>query len=380
MSTLSRMAFAIAAGCCIPVAGAADLQTIVDQAIKPIMKEHDVAGIAVAVTIDGKPAFFSYGVASKETGAPVSEHTLFELGSVSKTFTATMASYALVQGKLSLDDHPSRYVPKLKGAPLDKATVLNFGTYTAGGLPLQFPDEVSDDEQGMLAYFGHFKPSAAPGQVRVYSNPSLGMFGHLAGLSLKANPADVLEKQILPKLGMTHTYLRMQQSAMANYAWGYNQDNKPVRMGQELFSGQTYGVRSSTSDLIRYVQANIDPSQLDATLRSAIEGTHVGYYRVGGMVQGLGWERYAMPVSLDTLQDGNSSKMSREANPVTLLTPPKPPSDNVWYNKTGATNGFGAYIAFVPAKKIGIVILANKNYPIADRVKAAYAILNALKD
>jgi beta-lactamase class C len=151
-------------------------------------------------------------------------------------------------------------------------------------------------------------------------------------------------------------------------------------MGQELFSGQTYGVRSSTSDLIRYVQANIDPSQLDATLRNAIEGTHVGYYRVGGMVQGLGWERYAMPVSLDTLQDGNSSKMSREANPVTLLTPPKPPSDNVWYNKTGATNGFGAYVAFVPAKKIGIVILANKNYPIADRVKAAYAIMNALKD
>jgi beta-lactamase class C len=97
------------------------------------------------------------------------------------------------------------------------------------------------------------------------------------------------------------------------------------------------------------------------------------------MVQGLGWERYAMPVSLDTLQDGNSSKMSREANPATLLTPPKPPSDNVWYNKTGATNGFGAYVAFVPAKKIGIVILANKNYPIADRVKAAYAILSQLE-
>jgi beta-lactamase class C len=374
------MAFAIAACCCTPVVGAADLQTVVDQAIKPIMKEHDVAGIAVAITVDGKPAFFSYGVASKESGAPVTEHTLFELGSVSKTFTATMASYALVQNKLSLDDHPSRYIPKLKGTPLDKATVLNFGTYTAGGLPLQFPDSVTDDEAGMLAYFGSFKPIASPGKVRVYSNPSLGMFGHLAALSLKADPADVLEKQILPKLGMTSTYLRLPHSAMANYAWGYNKDNKPVRMGQELFSGQTYGVRSSTADMIRYVQANIDPSQLDATVRRAIEGTHVGYYRIGSTVQGLGWEQYPMPVSLDTLQEGNSTKMSREVNPVTLLTPPKPASDNTWFNKTGATSGFGAYVAFVPAKKIGIVILANKNYPIAERVKAAYTILNALKD
>jgi beta-lactamase class C len=373
------MAYAIAACCCTSVAGAADLQTVVDQAIKPIMKEYDVPGIAVAVTVNGKPAFFSYGLASKETGTPVSETTLFELGSVSKTFTATVASYALVQGKLSLDDHPSRYVPKLKGTALDKATALNFGTYTAGGLPLQFPDSVTDDEAGMLAYYGKFKPKAAPGKIREYSNPSLGMFGYLAGLALKRNPEDVLEKDILPKLGMNGTYIRMPQNAVGNYAWGYNQENKAVRMGPELFSAQTYGVRSSVSDMIRYVQANIDPSHLDATLRRAIEGTHVGYYQIGGMVQGLGWEQYPYPVSSDTLQAGNSNKMSREANPVKLLTPPKPASDNTWYNKTGATGGFGAYVAFVPEKKIGIVILANKNYPIPARVKAAQEIMAQLE-
>lgn len=380
MSTLSRMALAIAACCCTPVAGAADLQTTVDQAIKPIMKEYDVPGIAVAVTVNGKPSYFSYGVASKDSGAPVSENTLFELGSVSKTFTATMASYALVQGKLSLKDHPSRFVPKLKGSALDKATVLNFGTYTAGGLPLQFPDDVADSEAGMLAYFGHFKPKAAPGVVREYSNPSLGMFGHLASRALKADPADVLEQQILPKLGMHHTYLRVPASALPNYAWGYNKDNKPVRANPELFSAQTYGVRSSTADMIRYVQANIAPGQLDATLRRAIEGTHVGYYQIGTMVQGLGWEQYPYPVALDDLQAGNSEAMSRKANPVRLLTPPKPASNATWYNKTGATGGFGAYVAFVPAKNIGIVILANKNYPIAERIKAAYAIMQALEN
>ncbi|SHM92833.1 beta-lactamase class C [Duganella sacchari] len=380
LSTLSRLALAIAACCSTPVAISADLQTVVDQLIKPIMKEYDVPGIAVAVTVNGKPAYFSYGVASKESSAPVDENTLFELGSVSKTFTATMASYALVQGKLSLDDHPSRYIPKLKGSALDKATVLHFGTYTAGGLPLQFPDDLADNEQGMLDYFGHFKPKAGPGVVRQYSNPSLGMFGNLAGLALKSDPAAVLEKQILPGLGMHSTYIRMPDSALAHYAWGYNQKNQPVRMGSELFSGYTYGVRSSTADMIRYVQANIDPSHLDATLSRAIKGTHVGYFQVGGMTQGLGWEQYAYPVALDTLQAGNSNTMSRLANPVKLLTPAKPASDSTWYNKTGATNGFGAYVAFVPAKKIGIVILANKNYPIEARVKAAYAIMQQLEN
>nr|WP_315261515.1 class C beta-lactamase [uncultured Duganella sp.] len=380
MSTLSRMAFAIAACCCTSITAAADLQSVVDQAIQPIMKEHDVPGIAVAVIVNGKPSYFSYGVASREDNTPVSENTLFELGSVSKTFTATVAAYALVQGKLSLDDHPSRHVPKLKGSALDRATVLNFGTYTAGGLPLQFPDDVADNEQGMLDYFGHFKPKAAPGVVREYSNPSLGMFGHLASVALKADQADVLEQQILPKLGLTSTYVRVPASAASRYAWGYNAANKPVRMSPQLFSTQTYGVRSSSADLIRYVQANIDPSRLDATLRRAIETTHVGYYQIGGMVQGLGWEQYAYPVSLATLQAGNSNKMSREANPVKLLSPPKPASDAVWYNKTGATGGFSSYVAFVPAKKIGIVILANRNYPIPERLKAAHAILSSLQN
>nr|AIA12305.1 ClassC-AmpC_beta_lactamase [uncultured bacterium] len=363
----------LAASACHAADANAALRAIVDRAVRPVIAEYDLPGVAVAVTVDGKASFFNYGLASLEDKTPVSENTLFELGSISKTFTATLASYAQVTGKLSLDDHPGKYLPELKGSAIDNATVLHLGTYAPGGLPLQFPDEVPDD--GMLAYFKQWKADAAPGTQRRYSNPSLGLFGHVAALSMGSGFADAVESRILPGLGLKHTYLRVPAGAMGDYAWGYDKANKPGRMGPGPLAAETYGIRSSAADMIRYLQANIAPSRLDTPLRRAVEGTHVGYFKIDGMVQGLGWEQYPYPVSLKDLEAGNSQKMIWEANPASALVPPQTPPPATLFNKTGSTSRFGAYAAFVPAKKIGVVILANKNYPIPARVKAAHAIL-----
>ena len=355
----------------------ARIAAAVDKAIRPIMGEYKVPGMAIAVTVDGQHYFVNYGVASKETKAPVTENTLFELGSISKTFAGTLASYAQVLGKLSFDDHPGKYMPDLSGSAIDKATLLNLATYTAGGLPLQFPDEVKSNAD-MLTYFSNWKPGAEPGKERRYSNPSIGLFGHAAGLAMGSNFATALETELFPKLGLKHSYVTVPRSAMGSYAWGYGKADKPIRVNPGMFDAEAYGVKSSAADMIRFVEANIQPEQFDGPVRKALEGTHIGYFDTGKMIQSLGWEQYPYPVSLERLLDGNSGTMAVEANPATALNPPKRPDGATLYNKTGSTSGFGGYVAFVPEKKIGVVMLANRNFPNPERIKAVHAILKTL--
>ncbi|VVN33177.1 class C beta-lactamase [Pseudomonas fluorescens] len=374
LASCSALVFLLGAGHCV-----ADdrFESIVNTAIEPVMQQQQIPGVAVAITVNGKAHYFNYGVASKENGNAVTEDTLFEIGSVSKTFTATLAAYAQATGKLSLSDKVSDVLPALRGSALDHISVLQLGTYTAGGLPLQFPDE-ADAPDKMLGYFKQWKPTYTAGSHRQYSNPSLGLFGYLAAESMGASFDEVMEKTLLPKLGLKHTFLKVPQDQMGLYAQGYSKEDKPVRVGPGALDSEAYGVKTSAADLLRYVQVNMKPAGLEAPLQRAIATTHTGYYKVGDMTQGLGWELYSYPVTLAQLLDGNSTQMAMEAHSVQLLNPLQPLPDVVLVNKTGSTGGFGAYVAYVPSKDIGIVILANKNYPNAERVKVAHTILSAL--
>ncbi|KAA8563415.1 Beta-lactamase [Pseudomonas extremaustralis] len=370
----TALAVFIAAGNCL---AATDLQAVVDANVKPLMQQQAIPGLVVGVVQDGKAQYFNYGVAATDTRQPVSENTLFEVGSVSKTFTATLAGYAVATGALTLSDPASHYLPALGGGTFAHISVLNLGTYTAGGLPLQFPAK-ADNSQGMISYFQHWKPDFAPGTQRLYSNPSLGLFGYLAAQSLKQPFDQAMEKTLLPALRLKHTFVKVPQSQMSLYAQGYGKDGKPVRVGPGAMDSEAYGIKTSAADLLKYVDVNMHPANLDKTLQQAITVTHTGYYSVDGMTQGLGWEMYPYPIQLDALIAGNSTPMAMEPHKVNWLTPPQAPRADTLMNKTGSTNGFGAYVAYVPSKGMGVVMLANKNYPNAERVKVAHAILSAM--
>lgn len=354
-----------------------DLNARVQQAAEQVMQQNNIAGMAIAITQNGQQHFYNYGVASKETRQPVANDTLFEVGSISKTFTATLASYAQAMGKLSLNDHPSQYLPQLKGSAFDKVTLMHLATHTAGGFPLQVPNEVQNNDQ-LMAYLKAWQPQYPAGSKRTYANPSIGMLGMITAKAMDMPFEQAMEQQLLPRLGLDNSYLNVPSEKMALYAQGYNKQDAPVRLNGGVLGNEAYGMKSSSRDLVRFVEANMAPGKTETALAKALTETHVGYFTSGVMTQDLIWEQYPYPVKLETLLDGNSNKMAYETQPATPISPPLKPQKNVWINKTGSTNGFGGYIAFIPEKRLGIVILANKNYPNEARVKLAYEILGAL--
>ncbi|GMM74461.1 class C beta-lactamase [Vibrio alginolyticus] len=352
------------------------LKSVVDECAKGLINEYDIPGLAVAVTIDGKRYFYNYGLADVSKGSLVTNDTIFELGSISKTFAATLTGYAQEKGKLDMDDKVKDYIPELENSALGNTKLVNVATYTAGGLPLQFPSEVTNDAE-MMQYYKTWKPEYEAGTKRKYSNPSIGLFGYIGALSMKSDYTEMMETVILPELGMTNTFVDVPKDELNNYAFGYSSEGKPVRVNPGILDAQAYGIKSTSLDMLQYIEANMGQAQLNTDIENALERTHTKYFDTDTFTQAVGWEGYDYPVSLSQLLKGNSSDVILKAKPVQASVSGTLGRD-VWYNKTGSTGGFGAYVAYVPSEKIGIVILANKNYPNAERVEAAYHIISSV--
>lgn len=353
-------------------------QQKVDQIIKPLMAEYQIPGMAIAVSINGKTTFYNYGVASKQSQQPITNTTLFEIGSLSKTFTATLASWAQQQGKISFNDAASKYLPQLKNSAFDHVSLLSLATHTSG-LPLYEPQGVETSQQ-LMDWYKQWQPQQPVGSVRVYSNMGIGLLGIIAAKSLNQPFIELMQQQMLPKLGMHNTFIQVPSQKMGEYAQGYNKQDKPVRVGPGPVDAEAYGLKSGSADLIRYLNINLREQPIDAGWQNAVDATHTGYYQVAGFTQDLMWENYAYPSPLALLLKNNGPQIITDAQAAKAITPPQPSLEQAIYNKTGSTNGFSTYAMFVPVKKMAIIILANKSYPNEARVKAAYEILAAQKE
>ena len=350
-------------------------EKLVRELAPALMQREDIPGLVIGVIRRGERRFFSYGLASKQTGRKADEHTLFELGSISKTFTATLGALAQAEGALSLDDAASLHLPELKGSRFDTITLAQLATYSAGGLPLQVPGDVTAGR--LTDWLRSWRGLHAPGAVRSYSNPSIGLFGEAAARAMKGPLDELMEKRLFAPLGLAETYMKVPAAAAQRYATGYK-DGKPTRLMTGLLGAGAYGVASTASDMLRFMEAHMDPSTLSPALQKGIATTHTGHYRVRAMMQGLGWEMYDWPADVQTLLSGNSTDVVMKPNTITPIPAQQPRTHGVAMNKTGSTFGFGAYALFVPEKRAALVMLANRNYSVPERIRAAHAIMSAL--
>lgn len=373
-------ALLLTASCSALAAPASDKQLaeIVNRTIAPLMQEQAIPGMAVAVIYQGKPHFFTWGKADIDGNKPVTQQTLFELGSVSKTFTGVLGGDAIARGEINLSDPVTKFWPGLTGKQWQHINLLHLATYTAGGLPLQVPDEVTD-EAALLKFYQHWQPQWAPGEKRLYANASIGLFGALAVKPSGMSFEQAMTTRVLQPLKLNHTWLNVPATEEKNYAWGYR-DGKAVHVSPGMLDAEAYGVKTTIEDMASWVQANMTPSTVnDEKLQQGIALAQSRYWRIGEMYQGLGWEMLNWPVKAKTVVDGSDNKVALAPTTAVEINPPAPAVKASWVHKTGSTGGFGSYVAFIPEKNLGIVMLANKSYPNPARVDAAYQILDALQ-
>jgi len=375
---LYSLLIVVSGSACAAAQTVSQLADVVNPAITALMKEQAIPGMAVAIVYQGKAYYFTRGLADVAGNKPVTQQTLFELGSVSKTFTGVLGGEAVARGEIALSDPASKYWPALSGKQWQGITLLHLATYTAGGLPLQVPDNVNN-AASTQKFYQSWQPQWAPGTQRLYANASIGLFGALAVKPSKMNFEQALTHRVLKPLNLNRTWVNVPASDAANYAWGYR-DGKAVHVSPGMFDAEAYGVKTSIVDMASWLKANMQPAAVkDASLRKGMLLAQSRYWQVGEMYQGLGWEMLNWPVTSQTLEQGADNHYALAPHAVTAINPAAPPVSASWVHKTGATGGFGSYIAFIPEKNLGIVMLANKNYPNTARVKVAYQILDALQ-
>ncbi|PKH24702.1 class C beta-lactamase [Enterobacterales bacterium CwR94] len=354
------------------------LQHRVDAAIKPLMKTQEIPGMAVAVIVKGQVHTFTYGMADVKAQRPVTEQTLFELGSVSKTFTGVLGGDAAARHEIKLQDPVTDYWPQLTGKQWRGVSLLQLATYTVGGLPLQVPEEVNS-QASLLNFYQQWQPAWQAGEQRLYANSSIGLFGALAIKPSGMAYEEAMNSRVIEPLHLTHTWLQVPASAAMNYAWGYR-NGQPVRVSAGALDMEAYGVKSTVKDMARWVQVNMNPSQVaPKTLQQGIIAAQTRYYRTDALYQGLGWEMLNWPIKVEKVMKDNDNAVALSAQKVIPLAAPQPPVAASWVHKTGSTGGFGAYVAFIPQQEMGIVMLANKSYPNPLRIQAAYRILQSLQ-
>ncbi|GAC1659632.1 MAG: serine hydrolase [Vulcanimicrobiaceae bacterium] len=258
---------AVGAALAVPDDATAGLQADLDLRTKALPG----TGIILAVVDHGKTAVFKSG--SSGTSRQLDEHTLFEIGSVTKTFTATLLSQFVLNGKVALKDPVAAYLPKTVRVPSHggKAiTLLDLATQHSGlpRLPSNMDGASAQDpyakytKADLYAFLGSYKLTRDPGAEFEYSNYGVGLLGQ--ALANKAGiPYDVLlERDVLRPLRMDETSIKLTPELQSRFAAGHDSDGDPAPSWNFDALAPAGAIRSTLADMLKYLRCNMGQGPL----------------------------------------------------------------------------------------------------------------------
>lgn len=247
-----------------------------------LMQQEQIPGMSVAIIAGDEQRIYDFGYASLETGTKVTRSTLFEIGTMSRLFSATLAAHAEQEGKLSLFDSVSDVWPALRSSSFDNVTLLNLATHTAG-LPSLTPGMVTD-EKTLIDYGLHWTPTYPAGLQRTETSFGSGLLGLLAAKSMRLSYSQAMEQHLFPALGMKHSFIAVPRSKHKQVSTGYNRTGAAVEPETGFLAAEALGIKTTASDLLRFVALQMGQESADEAVKQAILNTRVGYFKVEDMI------------------------------------------------------------------------------------------------
>jgi len=308
-----------------------------------INHQKKAVGAAVVIIEDGKTEYLNLGLTDKENNVPTTSSALFEIGSISKTFTSIALASMVKEGKVKLNDPVQKYLPRKVNLPTRNEKVItleSLANHTSAlpRLPTNMPykdplDPYADyTVEMMYEFLNGYKLTSDIGEGLEYSNLAVGLLGHVLSLADGKTYEEMITDRVLKPLSMTNTFVDAPESHMNQLSDGHDASLSKTKHWKLPTLAGAGALISNTKDMARYLAANLNPNKNSSQrpLMKAIKLTHLQTTVAKKHVAkvGLGWF---------IAEHKNGSYL--------------------WHN--GGTGGFRSFMGFDKANKRGIVILEN---------------------
>jgi CubicO group peptidase (beta-lactamase class C family) len=284
------------------------------------------------VVADGKSEVIPFGNLSD--GTPPDGDTVYEIGSITKTFTATLLADAVLSKSCTLDTPVAALLPEFKIPERNgkKITLGEIGTQYSG-LP-RLPSNLKPQDpanpyadynvEKLKAFLAGYQLERDPGESFEYSNLAFGLLGYALAQAVHTTYWELVNEKILQPLGMTMSGTEFTKAMRAHLALGHDEmgvDAKNWDMNVLVGAG---GIRSTANDMLRYLKANlgVDQTPLTAAMKYAQQSRRA---MTDNMRMGLAWITTGKGVT--------------------------------WHN--GGTDGYRAFLGFTADRHKGVIILTN---------------------
>jgi serine-type D-Ala-D-Ala carboxypeptidase/endopeptidase len=316
------------------------LKEQIDKGGSDYLAGHTNAALVIAFYQHGSESVQGFGEIDSSNQMLPNARTIFEIGSVTKIFTATLLSEMCDDGAVKLDDPISLFLPDGVASPRfngHEITLLELATHTSGlpRLPGNLLDTAKDASdpyanyttQDLYESLATVKLRSEPGATSVYSNYGYGLLGKILELKAGQSYEALIQKGICAPFGMDSTTTELSEEQAKRLTPGHDSEGKVVSNWHFDALAGCGAIRSDAADLMKFLVACLVPS--GSKISTALNNTQKCYFKTFSGGIGLGWQ------------------ISKANAPLTLY----------WHN--GGTGGYRSFVGFDKQNQTAVVVLSN---------------------